>query len=556
MALTVAGAVIAVLSLMPLLPPAVSVPVRGLGHFMLFTAAWVVAVAAAAAEPQPWMLLVAAPWLAFYALLSLTVYAGTPVAITPILVILSVTWWSLRTLSSRATAFMLWTAAAVGFAWASAAPSGLRRALAWSLVATVSTVAATVALAGGLLLIRTQPWPREAPAFRRVATAAAAVFTIALALAACRSLATTLEWADAMVADLAAIVVLFWMWLGGRAGVTALHFAEWVARQMTRAVEPMWRVVFVVAVIGVVTAIEAVRVFRALLLGLDQLALAIHAMVGALVLIVILWGRVVRPWSVAPVVRLSVWWFATLVLLEGGNAAVRATIAAGAHSVMSIAGIAVAVIGLGAELSTRERAWGATSYAGIRRQLAWLIISVSCAVILSTMPGVGWTEARTLMVLTGLLHVALPMGVLEGWRRHRRERVQNDWSRAVWFAGGYAGGLVVLAIDPTRDAALWLLAPVLGLATAIWSRRTLVTPSSAVLGGALFAAGAVAAWMMPYPPTLPFSRLRPWADVLAHWDRLGRVLLSGHHAGLLVTAWVVGASVGWTVCRLVPRRLT
>ena len=241
----------------------------------------------------------------------------------------------------------------------------------------------------------------------------------------------------------------------------------------------------------------------------------------------------------------AVWWAVAWLLLEGASRAVQTVVTSRSGLAFSTMAVVVLAAGLVLEVGALERSWATMPDARVRRQLGLLGASLGCAVLLSTTADVNWAGTRSLMLLTGLLHLALPVAIATRWQQRRGETPLPNITRVALFASGYAGGLIVLLIDPRRDVCLLALVPALVAALAIvrW-RAAALGPAAGTLAGLLFAAGAVAAWMMPYPPTIPFSTLRPWSDVLTRWGQIGRPLMTARHLGVLAVAWIIGGACG------------
>ena len=549
----VALSVAAALTLVPGAPASAAAITRSGAHLGLFVLIWSVALAAAASQRGPFALAILAPWLVFYQVLVSGTWVGTPVVVLPILWIAWIFYLSARSLPSTVAASAWWCLAAVCVGYVTAGPSGLRRGLGWNLLPAQVLVGGVMSVAGLAALYITRARARSRVEFGLTLWGALLVSGAVVASGAAKDWVFTVDWAEQMIGDAGAIVVLFWMWIGGRAGAGSLHFAEWSVRQSARVLPTSVLIAGTPPVVAAVAMLEWWTLRSAAPAGseLHTIALAGHMVAAAIMLawLATLWLR--RRMTHAHVLSALTWWALAWLVLQGLRAAGDAVVATreSAHALAVVTLLAL-VIGLIAEFGELERSWAKLSDERVRRQLGFVVAAVGCAVVLMTTPGGQWQEARSLMVLTGLVHLALPVALYERLRPRRADGPVPGPARVVLFAAGYAAALVVMAVDPAHAVSLVATLPVLLVGLVVLRRaRPEVGAAGGAFAGALFGGGAVAGWMMPYPPTLPFVHVTAWTNMLRGWGQLGRPPLTWFHAALITSAWVIGGGVGWLLFR-------
>jgi len=410
----------------------------------------------------------------------------------------------------------------------------------------------TLAAAGSAALYLTRARPRRSVGFSRPFAGAFVLSGIVIASAAAKDWGLTVDWTGQIVGDAGAILVLFWMWIGGSAGAGSLHFAEWCARLSSRVVPARALVVLAPVVVSATALIEWMLLRQPALPGAELRSAALAGHLSVSVVTAVWLGsalarrRLTRVTASAALTWWGLAWLVMQAVRAGGDSVVASRAASPAGTTLLVVFL---VIGLLWELGTLQRAWMALPDERIRRQLGFVVATLGCAVVSSTLPGGVWQEARTLMVLMGVAHLALPVAVYERLRPRASEPRFGNVARAVMFAGGYGAALIVMAVDPRRATALLVLLPVLFAALIYLRQSSSVRRAGGAFAGALFGSGVIAGWMMPYPPTLPFIQVPAWITLLRDWGALGRPPLTGQHAVLVVTAWALAGGIGWVVCR-------
>ena len=529
-----------------------AVAMRSAAHLGLFVLIWSVTLAAAAAQPGPAALTVVAPWLIFYVVLAASAWAGRPLMVLPVAWVAWTLYRKLDAMPSRVRAVIWWCVAAAGLAYVSAGPSGLRRWLGWTPSSAQTLLGVAIGAAGSAALCLTRARPRPHIGFSRPFAGALILSGTVIASAAVKDWALTVDWTSQMVGDAGAILVLFWMWIGGSAGAGSLHFAEWCARLASRIVPGRALVVLAPVVVSATALIEWMLLREPALPGSELRA---AALIGHLFVSVVtaLWlgsalarRRLTRAKASAAVTWWGLAWLVMQAVRVGGDSVVASRAASQTGTALVVVFL---VIGLLSELGALQRAWMSLPEERIRRQLGFVVATVGCAVVLSTMPGGDWQEARTLMVLMGVAHLALPVALYERLRPRAAEPSLGNVARAAMFAGGYGAALIVMAVEPRRSAALLVLLPVLAAALMYLRQTSSVKRAGGAFAGALFGSGVIAGWMMPYPPTIPFVHVPAWITLLRDWGALGRPPLTWQHASLVVAAWTLAGGLGWLVCR-------
>ena len=478
-------------AMMPLAPSA-----RGWLPALFFVIAWSAACAAAAAtRHRAAPILAAAPWLVFYSVLASGASIGTPIAALPIVWLLIVIFHSLP--QHRYGAILCWVAVAGAAGYAGAGPSGFRRALGLE-PATAQVVVAVLIAAAGLMALRVRR--REPLGFAMVLAGSLATMVITIGGSAIRDAPSTIEAVNFVFVDAAATVVLLWLWTAGGFAAGSLKLARLVIEHVGRRL--------------------AGRYGRADLFD--------------------------RMFRIVTLMLLS--WF----VVEGVTAAAQSLASSDGPST-AIVGLALASVagGLLLDFAKLGREWAAGSAPRVAAHLGLLTVGVSCAAAVLIADPRQWQVTQSLLALTGMIHLGIPLALHEGHKRWTGSSIEltSGW-RLGMFAAGYAGGLIALIIAPASTWPLVAAAPILALLFWRLSRTAQATPLAGALAGAIFASGLIAAWMLPYPPTIPFLRIPALLDAMRNVGTYGRGLLSMQHLFTLFAAWIVCAAAGWTLMRL------
>ncbi|MBI2220606.1 MAG: hypothetical protein HYU53_05305 [Acidobacteria bacterium] len=538
-----------------IVPPAIAGGALSAVHLALFVFAWSLVLAVAAAQSTPLALAVAGPWLAFYHVLASGAWNATPMAIVPVAWLGWIFLLVIHRTSSRTAALLWWLAAAAGLAYVSAGPSGLRRALGWQPVAARLLLGGML-FAAGVVALRTMRPAASRVTFAYAWVGALAASALTLGSAALKSWAPTVEWTAFVLIDAAAIVTLFWMWLGGRFAMGSLQLVDWTLRRGARLVAPRVAKLAAPAAIALVAFGEGLLAFRAgppasAAAELQLVVLFGHLSASAIALARIGWCAARRQLTSTLALAALSWWAVAWLVLIGLQAGSLDVLSSG-RSVERLAPYALAAlaIGLALEFGSIKKAWASLPDERIRVHIALVSGIIACAVALSTIPGGQWGTTRALMALIGMVHIGAPLGVYASFRSRLQHAALGDMAAAAMFAAGYAAVLVVMAFDARHAVALTAALPVLVVALAVLRRSQPSTGrAGGALAGALFGGGAIAGWMMPYPPTLPFLPVPAWIALLRDWGQLGRALFSPQHLVLLASAWAIGAAAGGLACR-------
>ena len=516
----------------------------------LFVIAWSAALAASAATRRGLVpVLIVAPWLALYATFAATAWFSTPIIVLPIAWI-AVVVWLLLPRHRPAMAMAWWLLASMGAAYVAGTTSGLRRVAGLDLWTARAIIAAAMASAAFFLR---RPATTRPPGFTFVLCGSLAVIGGTMAASAWRDAASTLEWVQGFAfVDASATVVLLWLWTAGGFAAGSLKLAGVVMDHAGRALAGHW------IRIGLPSLITAATLLRAWTaspsIASDSLDASGVVVQIAISVLTIAWLAVqaVRGATPERLFKGFTIWLLSWAVVEGIVGAAHG-VADAANPRNPIAGAALVAIfiGLLVELAKLGREWAAASAPRVAVHLGFIVVAVSCAAALMITGGNEWQKTQSLMALTGMIHLGLPLAVYEGYKRWTGRGIELPASwRIGMFAAGYLSGLIALAIEPR---AMWPLANgvLLLMALSFAMRRAL--PSAAALAGALagalFGGGAIAGWMLPYPPTIPFLPVMPLAAVLRDLGSLGRPLLAPAHLATLMVAWGVCAAIGWTVLR-------
>ncbi|MEI6667763.1 MAG: hypothetical protein WCP29_06370 [Acidobacteriota bacterium] len=467
-------------------------------HFGWMALAWSVALAAASAQSGPLVLVLAGPWFVWYQVLVCSSLVATPWIAIPIAWVGALAWMHVRALPRWRARAAWWLVISAGLGYAAAGPSGLRRALGWRVV-DAQTLLASVLFGAGLLgcLARRARTPARGPTFSLSLVGALLAMGTAVTLAALRDWRGTVGWVDAVFSDASGIVVLFWLCVAGQFAAGLLHSTEWIIRRILRF-------------------------------------LPLRAAHGGVLAQVVTWSAMA--------------WLVPQALMATAQKVIEAR---ASSTVVASTGLMTIAIGLAFECGKLRRDWRHATDERIRIELGVLALVMACAIALSTTPGNLWETTRLLMILAGMLHLGVPLAMLEHADRFGHESpALGVFARFGSFAAGYFAALMALVIDPRNPAMLLVGVPFL-LVGLVLLRRSLPAagPWNGAVAGALFCGGMVAGWMMPYPPTIPFIPAQALTAVLRDWGSLGRPSLSLQHFGLLAVAWVVGASSGAIVFR-------
>jgi hypothetical protein len=356
----------------------------------------------------------------------------------------------------------------------------------------------------------------------------------------------TIEWIQTVVDDASAIVALLFMWTAGRFAEGAFSLTSWTLRQSARLVPSRLWTAAVLVTIGGVTVQQLWAIAAPDPDGLTRITVSAKAVIGVITMAFCAWWWRRRCVSTAKLVLAATSWFVGCTAVQGLHAFATAT--ANSRQLpgdLSGLGLLIAVSGLAFEIGKWTKPDPADPGA-LYVPLGLTITASMLALCLLLASGPAWEMRKSLMILTGALHLGAPLAVARARRWMAGARPPSSPACLAFFAAGYGCALVVLTVEPRRAVALLVAVPVLYLMLRMRRRAQPETvPDGGALMGALFGGGLVAGWMMPYPPTLPFLPRPVWLDLLRNWGALGRPPLTAAHGLLLVVAWLAGGALGW-----------
>lgn len=509
-----------------------------------FVLAWSIGLATAT-QVHPVALLAASPWLIFYLVIVSGPVVGTPVAAVPLLWLAWSLCRSLVRVPRRWVFVITWAIAVALVSYPLPGVSGFRRALGWSFGSTWWFTGVLLFVAG-LVLVRVRgraPMPR----FGTMLTGSLLTSAALVVATTWRNAGQAVEGIELAFDDASAIVVLLFMWTSGRFAEEAFNLTSWTLRQSARLLPARLVPALVLSAMGAVTTLEVIRVAAPERDVLIRSVSAAHAIVGILSIGLFVWWWRRRTASTPRVLLLAISWLAGWGMLQGLLALATAT--AESRQVvgqLSGAGLVITAAGLAFDLGKMAHPSRHDVPEKLYLPLGSMTIASLSAVCLLLVAGDAWEMRRSLMVLTGALHLGIPMAVARAGRSMAGLRAPSTGPCLTFFATGYGCAIGILLLEPRQTWALLAAFPVLALLLRWVSRaHPSIGADGAALVGALFGGGLVGGWMMPYPPTLPFLPRPAWIELLRDWASLGRPPLTLAHAALLVSAWLVGALLGW-----------
>jgi|GEM_PF-4472669 len=511
-----------------------------------FVLAWSVTLATSA-QRHPLVLLTVSPWLIFYLVLVGGAVNGTPLAALPLLWLAWVLGRSLMGLRGALAPTASWAVASLMISYSLPGVSGLRRALGWSFPYTWLLTGITLFIAGGIVAVhRRARGDARAPGFGAVLAGSMAVCATIVVTASWINVGLTLDWIKTVTDDASAIVALLFMWTAGRFAEGAFSLTSWTLRQSARLVpSTLWTAAVLVTMAGA-TGQQLWATTASDPDGLTRFALATKATLGIVSMGLCAWWLRRRSLSTATLVLVTTSWFVGCSAVQGLHAYATAT--ANSHQLpgeISGLGLMVVALGLAYEIGKRTKPDPADSGA-LYVPLGLTVTASTLALCLLLTSGPAWEMRKSLMILTGALHLGVPLAIARARRWIAGARPPSSLACLLFFSAGYGCALAVLAVEPRHSAALLVSVPALYLLLRLWERSQPETvPDAGALMGALFGGGLVAGWMMPYPPTLPFLPRPAWVDLLRDWGALGRPPVTLAHGLLLVVAWLTGGLLGW-----------
>lgn len=511
-----------------------------------FVLAWSVGVATAT-QLHPVALLAVSPWLIFYVVLISGAVIGTPLAPVPLLWLAWALWRSLVRLPRTWLFAACWALASGLVGYPLPGISGLRRVLGWPFGITWLVTALVFFLPGLLSARRWASVKSSVPRFGTMLAGSLAMCSVLVVAATIRNTSSTVEWIEIVSDDASAIVVLLFMWTAGRFAEGAFGLTSWTVRQSARLLPVRLVPAVAFLTIGAVTLVELIQLTGPDANLLNRLSQMAHAALGMLSLALLAWWARRSALSHPRVLMVAISWIAGWLILQG--LLEFATAAAQSRQLavqLSGTGLLIAAAGLAFDIGKLAHPSSHDLPAKLYLPLGTMTIASVSAICLLLVAGDAWEMRRSLMVLTGALHLGIPMVVARARRSMAGVRTPSSAPCLTSFASGYACALGILLIAPRDVWALLGTLPVLMLLLQWFSRAYASSGADGgALVGALFGGGVVAGWMMPYPPTVPFLPRPSWIELLRDWAALGRPPLTLSHAVLLLAAWLTGAVLGW-----------
>lgn len=520
-----------------------------------FVLAWSIGLATATAV-HPVALLVAAPWLIFYLVIVSGPVIGTPVVAVPLLWLAWSLYRSLVRLPRRWVFVVVWAIAVALVSYPLPGVSGLRRALGSSFSLTWWLTGALLFVIGLVLARLRRSRMTAAPRFGAMLAGSLLSSAVLIGAATWQHPGQAAEGIELVFDDASAIVVLLFMWTSGRFAEETFTLTSWTLRQSARLLPVRLVPALVLLAIGAVTTFEVIRVAAPDRDALVWWSSATHAVLGILSAGVMVWWSLRRTLSTPRVLLLAISWIAGWGVLQGLLALATAT-AESRHVSGSLSGVGLVITAAGLAFDLGKMAHPSRHDVPEKLYLPLGSMTIAClsAVCLLLFAGEAWEMRRSLMVLTGALHLGIPMAVAHARRWISGMRTSSTGPGLAFSAAGYGCAIGILLIEPRQTWALLGAVPILILLLRWVSRaHPALGSDGAALMGALFGGGLVGGWVMPYPPTLPFLPRPAWIELLRDWASLGRPPLTSAHAVLLVSAWLSGALLGWIWFR--RRRLT